>query len=315
MKRLLSLYFYRLVREKGFWIIFGLIGLAGLITGFAVGELNAYVRGNGSGATEAMSISQVALLGLNLPFSSSIGAVFGFSGNGGFALNQYFNLGFVALIVIPFFIGKEWRYRTIRNQILCGEDRTKIFLSALVSALAIALACFAVFEACLWFVAGCFGAPVFLQAQVKADPNISAHFALSFFLALWLYLVMSAVACSWNFIISNSWGALALFYVTFLVINVLTMITEGICDLNHHYVYQLLEWLPSYQFDHAMTYFVDRTYRFVQQTTSSGDVYFATEYVDGRAGLLALKTILGGLILGGGMSYLGILAFKKKDLK
>jgi hypothetical protein len=68
MKRLLSLYFYRLVREKGFWIIFGLIGLAGLITGFAVGELNAYVRGNGSGATEAMSISQVAPLGPQFAF-------------------------------------------------------------------------------------------------------------------------------------------------------------------------------------------------------------------------------------------------------
>jgi hypothetical protein len=313
MKRLLSLYFYRLLREKGFWIVFGLIGFAGLITGFAVGEVDAYARGQGYANT--MSITQVALMGINLPFSASVLSLLGMAFGNGYALNQSFNLGFVALLIIPFFIGKEWRYRTIRNQILCGENRTKIFLSALVSALTIALSCFIVYEICLWAMAACFGAPVFLDAQVKGDPDISAHFALSFFLALWLYLVMSAVACSWSFIIANSWGALGLLYATFIVLNILTLLTEGICDFNHNYVYQLLEWFPPYQFDRAMSYLVDQTYQFVQETDTEGQIYFSPEIVTGRAGILALKTILGGLILGGGMSYLGILAFQKKDLK
>lgn len=109
MKRLLKLYFYRLAHEKAFWIIFGILGIAGIVTGWVVGS--SYLRSLDSSSYsifETYGLGYYTVMGLSFNFSaSSLSTIV--SGGIPAIVGAYLQLGFWGLIVITLFVGREWK--------------------------------------------------------------------------------------------------------------------------------------------------------------------------------------------------------------
>lgn len=302
--RLLKMYFYRLVHEKAFWIVFGIISTIGIITALILGETDAASRGKGYG--DVFSLTQFAIMGTNFGMYSTYQTKGSQDG-----INTPILLGFIAVIVVSFFIGREWHNRTFRNQILSGFSRGKIFGASVIVSLAIALANLAAFELFFWLLGLALGVPVFLpNATIPGFSNTGAAFAIAFFMCLLIYLVFAVIACSWAFIIPNSWGALGLLYATIAFFSLLSLIVLFIESANRDTYYQFSEWLLPYQYSAFSLLSFDDA---VKIDLSSG--YYQTVLVSGRAGALIAKTVISCLVLGGGMGFLGFLSFTKRDLK
>lgn len=334
MLDLLKMYFYRLLHSKMVYVIYGIVVLVAIIAVIVLFENNAQqaklATENGTTYTPVASLSQIALWCFSVPLLSAtasniileakLTSVFSM------AVTAYFPIGFLALFVIAFFVGKDWRNRTFRNQILAGHSRLEIYLCAQIVSLVIALGLVAVWELTLWAFGSAMRVPAFLEGQfnytlsdgTKVVSNTTGVFVLSFFMCLILYIVTSVLACSWCFIIPNSWGAIGLLYATFQLFNLVSVIVYAAASINYNTYYLFQEWLMPYQMGLYSNYFSDLygQYRYVN---SSGSSYSSSgwrlEIYNGRAGLLALKTVVSSLVLMGGMGYLGGLAFMKRDLK
>lgn len=312
-----KMYLYRLYHTKMIYVIGGLLILGALITVIVMAESNAQSLktykenyGTENGFVPFFSLSMAALWCFGVPASSS-------AGSSGSSTN--FPLGFLVLLTICFYIGKDWQNRTFRNQILAGHSRWEMYLAAQLTSLLIAFGGIVIWETVLWGLGSALRIPAFLPRQfnvVVAGKEVSYDltkvFCLSFFMELLMFLSTAVVACSWAFIIPNSWGALGLLYATFALLN----ITSGILYLagyfNGNSYFFIQEFLLSYQYGRFSSYAPDIYMQYVYNRNSG--VWVATNF-NGRSWILMGETIATSLIFIGGMGYLGGLAFQKKDLK
>lgn len=330
MLDLLKMYFYRLYHSKIVYIVYGVVALIAIIAIVVLFETNAQVKKNAAetGGTYApvASISQLALWCFSIPLTSLSSATLiaqaSLSTVVTMVVTTYFPVGFLALLVIAFFVGKDWRNRTFRNQILAGHSRLEIYLCAQIITLIISLGLVAVWELTLWVFGLAFQLPAFLEGQfnytlsdgTKVFSNTTGVFVLCFFLCLLIYIAFSVVACAWTFIIPNSWGAVGLIYATFQLLNLVAIIVYAASQMNSNSYYQLQEWLIPYQLSLFTSYFPDIGGQYVYSSNQGYNGWHLTVF-NGRAGMLSLKTAITSLIMMGGMGYLGGLAFAKRDLK
>lgn len=329
MKDLLKMYFYRLYHSKMLYVIYGVVALIAIIAIIILFEINAQVKKSaietGTTYNPSASISQLALWCFSIPLQSlsatTLLTAISYQKLFTMAATSYFPIGFLALFVIAFFVGKDWRNRTFRNQILAGHSRLEIYLCAQIITLVIALGLVAVWELTLWVFGLAFQIPAFVDGQfdytltssgIKVISNTTGVFLLCFFMSLLIYIAVSVVACAWAFIIPNSWGAVGLLYATLQLLNLVAVIVTAASSINFNTYYQLQEWLLPYQLSLFTDYIPDVRggYFYIKNAN-----YWQLLVYNGRAGWLSLKTVISSLVLMGGMGYLGGLAFSKRDLK
>ena len=326
MLDLFKMYLFRLYHTKMVYIIYGAIALIGIIAVLVIAELNAQAtKANSGTATSVLSLSQIALFCFSVP-----GAFSTLSGTSGTALitnaatssvGSFLPLGFFGLMVICFFIGKDWQNRTFRNQILAGHGRIQIYLVAQLTAFLIALGIVVTWEATIWSLGSIMRIPAFIDNQFAAsvggvtyNPNPAGVFCVSFFMELLIYISLAVLACAWSFIIPNSWGAFGLLYATFEVAALIGIIVYGLGYFNANSYYQLREWLVSYQMGQFNGFGADYYATFTNDRSHGYDV-INTVFHAGRTLALCLKTAGSSLILIGTMGFLGGRAFVKRDLK
>ena len=315
MKRLLKLYFYRLLHEKAFWIIFGILGLAGIVTGWVVGS--AYVRSLDSHSYslfDTYGLGYYTVMGLSFNFSASSLATIV---NGGIPaiVGAYLQLGFWGLIVITLFVGREWKEKTFRNQILAGQSRLSIYLSSLIVCLVIAVANLLVFEALMLVTGSLFGTPFFTANELSHTANLVGKFAISITLLFLIYLMMACAATSWSYIIPNSWGALGLFYASCLALLISVIVVDDFAQSHLLPLYLLENFLPGYQAAKLMVFDYDTAVTSYVDVGGGQYVYYQAVSTAGHAVPFILTTIFSNLLYAAGMTFLGCLSFIKRDLK
>lgn len=322
---LLKMYLYRLTHSKMIYIVYGIIALIAIIACAILFELNAQEykqaveAGKAANYTPSHAIADLALWCFSIPLASAAPTMIDSGQLLNVGLTLYFPLGFIALFIIAFFVGKDWRNRTFRNQLLAGHSRLEIYFAAQITSLIIALSLVVVWELTSWVAGLAFRLPAFRAGQfdyvltngAKYIGNAPAAFTLSFFMDLLIFLTFAVVACAWCFIIPNSWGAVGLLYANLELITVISTIIYAVGMVNFNSYYQLQEWLSPYQLSMYSNYIADRYYDFTFVENSGWSLIVG----NGRGGLLALKTVLTSLFMMGGMGYLGALSFTKRDLK
>lgn len=300
MGRLIKTYLYRLAKDPVYYVIIGLTLLASIITTVIYAELNAYALGHG-GTSAVVSISNLLLSG------ASIG--------------QYPLV--LATAYVSFFFSAEWKNGTLRNQILSGQSRTKIFYSAILSGAIITTLAWAVY----FLIALVLGAATQMPFLVTGQEGLAVF--ISLIMNVFLNLFITVIAVTMSFFVTNAWGAfglLVLFFAVSGIINGISSITGYLNNDNYYifneflYDYQETIWnfsstssiFGGYAADMTMAKLDSLTYS-TGRISSSGDLQTIT--VTGRFVPLLLKTLFFDTFIGGGISYLGCLCFKKRNIK
>lgn len=324
---LFKMYLYRLYHTKSVYIVYGVLALVAIIAVSVFAEINAQAtKSNGGTPTAVLSLSELALWCFAVPgaFSNFMqtNASTSLVNGATTSLANFLPLGFIGLMVICFFVGKDWQNRTFRNQILAGHGRIQIYLVAQLTALLIALGLIITWEATIWSLGSALRVPAFVTNQfettigdVTYDPNPAGVFCASFFMELLIYISLAVISCAWSFIIPNSWGSFGLLYGTLELFALISVITYALGYFNADSYYQLREFFLSYQMGQFSGFTGDYYATFSSQTTNYGTAYVSSTWHAGRTLALCLKTAGSSLVLIGGMGYLGGLAFVKRDLK
>lgn len=319
---LMKMYLYRLYHTKMVYIVYGIVALIAVILVLIMAETNAQSTKQNSGVyTPVFSLSQVALWCYSVP-ALSITSLYGsfMTSTQGAVMSgasTYVPLGFVGLMVICFFVGKDWRNRTFRNQILAGHGRFQIYLTAQLCGLLVALGLVLTWEATIWALGSAFRIPAFLTGQfnvtidgVNYMPDPAGVFCMSFFMELLIYISLTVLACAWAFIIPNSWGAFGLLYATIEAASLFAAVLYVLGEFNGNSYFQVQEWLMSYQLGQYNAFMSDYYVNYVK-----GSYGWTPTLFEGRQLYLGLKTAASSLIIIGGMGYLGAFSFGKRDLK
>lgn len=311
-----KMYLYRLYHTKWIYVLSGIMTLAAIIVliVYSIGNaqfLKAYIEnhnGSSTGYVPPFSLSSAALWCFNVP---------GASAGGDAIFNVSIPMGFVILLTICFFIGKDWQNRTFRNQILAGHGRWEIYLAAQLTALLISLAMIAIWESVIWGLGSALQIPAFLPGQFDQSVggqnvayDVTKVFCISFFMNLLIFISTSVIACAWSFIIPNSWGSLGLLYATFEVLAVIFVIIYVAGSFSGVSYYYVEEFLLPYQAGKFASFNPDTYTTYAYENGNWTSVNHA-----GRSTVLILITCATSLLWIGGMGYLGGLAFQKKDLK
>jgi hypothetical protein len=328
---LLKMYFYRLTHDKIAYAILIIIFAMALIAVLFGWDQNEQAKRtaqlNGTEVQYQFSLSMIALSCFSTPnqIVSTLFMVNLVSVTDGFqsliqsVFNTILPIGFISLIYISSFFGREWHNRTLRNQILSGHSRFQIYLASFVATLLWCLAGTIIWQIVVWGLGGALQVPAFLKGQFYSDAygtnySYPGIMAISFFMEMLIYVTFAMIALSWVYIIGNSWGALGLFAATIFAFDVFFSIIFGIGRNHNNTYFQFMECLLPYQNAAFLNYDVDIAAKYVVQTSEYGNSFtLKAEY--GRALPLILKTVFSSIILVGGFGGLGYLAFYKKDLK
>jgi len=198
-------------------------------------------------------------------------------------LNSYYlsnNIGLLIPLIICLFIGKEFNYGTIRNKLIIGKSRTTVYLSNLVSGVALGsflITVYVIFSLILGIVFVGYGS-VLNGAEVL-------FILKTYILGLLIYIVSFSISVFISLTTKNQTIAVILNLVTLLILGLIVM---GISKL-----------FP--ESDKILDFII-----FGQSMTIlSGEI----------TNVFALKVISSSIVATVGISYLGIYLFKKSDLK
>jgi hypothetical protein len=329
---LLKLYLYRVLHDKlAYAILIIIFALAFIVILFGWNDNETAKQTaiqNGTQVDLTFSISMISLSCFSTP-NTIVSTLSAFNNlvtqaNRSNVYQTIFNstltIGFVSLIYISAFFGREWHNRTLRNQILSGHSRFQIFLASFAATAIWCLVGVAIWEIVVWGFGSALGIPAFLTGQYGSYKDASFYsyggtLALSFFMELLIYLTYAAIALSWVYIIGNSWGALGLFVATIFAFDIFYAIIYGVGVSHSNTYYKFMECLFPYQNSAYLSCNPDTTAEYVAVSNGSGGKYFKLQAVYDRTLILAIKTICSSVVLIGGMGGLGYLAFYKKDLK
>jgi|GEM_PF-2814470 hypothetical protein len=277
MSDLLKMYFFRLFKDKVFWICLGLgVGIAFLETivyGIAVNMTKN--SANDIGNVLVISTQSFSALSFtNLP------ALFGPA-------------------ICFFFLTREFHDGTIRNMILSGKKRVDIYLSAVIVAFVICYLNVLVDEAFIWSFGSLFG-----LSSGLSDAAAVGRFLSSMGIFFVISLMYVSVAVSLCFLVPNAFGSFGIFIGFTLGLALLyslislvlpLLVTNNIMSSGAYQVIQ--ESMTTYQTTYLEEYFIapsiDAT-RFV----------WVSLWASGEA-----------VIIGGSFLFFGGWRFNKSDLK
>jgi hypothetical protein len=301
MKNLLITSFYRLRKEKGYWVALILTSAAAFLIALILGIIHLETVKNGG----------TDYSGLHA-FSTSIFDVLFAEGSGSIA---NFPIGIIGLFAASSFVSKEWRYHTIRNSILAGKSRIEIYFSLLVMTLGIALSLILAYQIVYWLVGACFQVPFATANELESDPQFSLHFVFSFFSELFIYLMLVIMATAWGFIVQNPWGALGCFFGALLFFYIISIILSFVEALNGANLNALLDFFPAIQVSKFGSHSWATLDSWVIYEKVEGAYGFSQSLETGHLVTTSVISYVSELCYASGLTALGILAFTKRDLK
>lgn len=207
-----------------------------------------------------------------------------------FALGS--NFGFVLPILLAIVICKDFSYGTIRNKIICGKSRTKIFLSMFLASTIVSCALM-LLHALLTLGASL----LFFSYQSEPITSDTIGYALlSIVFALLIYVFVSAIVCFLSVSMKNA-GVTTIVYIG---VNFLFSIVGAVVAVAAAFVDQTDELLVK-AFE-----IVQKANLFTTTHIGTGLTY---EFID-------VICVLAPVVLGtAGCIFFGITIFNKKDLK
>jgi hypothetical protein len=317
MKRLLKLYYYRSIHEKSVLIFLLIIGFLGLLIGINVGNNYAQNIRAGMSSGDIPGIADLTLVGFSTGLSFNLSV---FSGNylsSNFyvvaAVSNYLQIGLWSLIVITLFIGREWRERTFRNQILAGESRIAIYLSSLVVSATIGLINLIAFIGLFMIGASLFGVPFFLPSE----SSLVGAWWVAFFLCLLIFLTFITGAVCFSYLIPNSWGALGVFVGGSAFISLFTLAIDAACFNTGTVCYLFENFLTPYQYSRLSTLTYDSAISSYTTIVNqySGNTTYHPVISAGHSTSFILTTVFSNLFYMAAATFFGALSFVKRDLK
>ncbi len=278
MADILKMYFFRLFKDKVFWICLGIGVAVVLLDTIAYGVAQNLLKDSTNHANDLFTISSQSLGALSfMGLPSLLGPAFCF-----------------------FFLTREFHDGTIRNMILSGKKRIDIYLSAVIVAFVICYLNVVIDEAFIWSFGSLFGLSTGLS-----DAAAVGRFFSSLGIFFILSLMFVAIAAGLCFLMPNAFGSFGI-YLGFVLLLALVFVLFSTVfsslasngNLSASFFQTFQESMTAYQITYLEGY------------PSALDVA-----VTARFGYVALWASLEAVILGGAALFFGGWKFIRSDLK
>lgn len=202
------------------------------------------------------------------------------------------NFGLILPILVIIVICKDFSYGTVRNKIICGKSRVKVFFSMFFSSTIVICGLMLVHALLTLAVASCF----FKYQAEEISLNTVLYALLSLLFSLLIYVFISAIVCLLSVLMKNSGIAVVIYVATVLFFTILGGVVSAAALVN-----AMFDKLPQKLFE-----ILGRINIFNASYIGQGITYSATDVL-----CFLIPAIVGtALIL-----TLGIFVFRKKDLK
>lgn len=285
MIKLIKAEFFRLTREKSFYVVLTVAAVFALLA-VLLNVAMAYLLAGEETA-------EVAALLPDGPGELIISMV------------SLGNAGIFIAIAIGIFIGSDFKDNTIRNKITAGCSRIAIYLSSLIVCTVICVAVFAAIS----IVTLLFG-------LIFYGTWFSSGFALEFFLSLLICLAFGCIAVFFAFLTKKSSGTIIIGIVLCVVVvavaDIITtyylgaVVEHYLAEYNNH---AALEWLTRLDF-FAMSGLLSNIpvlQGYLDEIVAPGiNVYCAWLYAN-----IAITSVVWGTLFTGG----GLLLFSRTDIR
>ena len=202
------------------------------------------------------------------------------------------NFGLILPILLAIVLCKDFSYGTVRNKIICGKSRAKIFLSMFLSGTIVACGVILAHALLTLGISLCF----FPYQEEAFTANSALYMLLSIFFSLLLYVFVSAIVC----FLCVSMKNVGLAIVVYVAINFLFSIVAAIMSVASIFV------------DHADKFAV-KAFEILQKANVFNATYIGTGTSYTLTDVLCvLVPVVAGTAL---CLLLGVTVFRKKDLK
>ena len=202
------------------------------------------------------------------------------------------NFGIILPILLAIVLCKDFSYGTIRNKIICGKSRTKIFLSTFLSGTIVICGTMLVHALLTLGVSLCF-------FQYQAEDFTGKTFLyvlLSILLSVLIYVFISAIVALLSVSMKNAGLAVVLYFAVnffFSIVGTIVAVASAFLDTSNEFLVKLFEILQKANI-------------FTTTHIGTGSTYGATDILS-----LLIPICLGTVAC----IFLGISIFRKKDIK
>lgn len=202
------------------------------------------------------------------------------------------NFGLILPILLCLVLCKDFRYGTVRNKIICGKSRVKIFLSMFFTGTAVMCGTILLHALLTLGIALCF----FPYQAEKFTANSFGYMMLSILFSLLIYVFISAFVCLLCVSMKNAELAVIIYVAANLISNILGGIISAAT-----FIGPAFDNFPTELFE-----ILRRINLFNATYVGQGTAYSTSDVL-----CLVIATLVGtGLCL-----FLGVTIFRKKDIK
>lgn len=204
------------------------------------------------------------------------------------------NLGFIIPVFLGIIISKDFSYGTVRNKIISGKSRVKIYLSILLSSIiiiSILMIAYAIISMAIATLLLGYSSDVSIWQEL-------GYVALSILFGVIIFIFIACLLVFFSIAMKNFGGALVMYFVVifiFVMLGTLTPIAAFYFKYENEALYELFTFLGNIN----IFYYPANVIGVLEKYKLSNALYL----------------ILSSITFGGLLSLLGIHLFNKKDLK
>lgn len=239
-------------------------------------------------------ITPLLMLGVNSMLDEQSAAMLGMSVNAKTLFFQAFdptnNFGLVALILLCVILCKDFSQGTVRNKIICGKSRFSVFTSSFIAS-SIVLCSLMMLHAILTLGVSL----IFFDYQsTPFTANDFGYLVVTLVFKLMTFVVISALITFFSVLMKNAGLCMVmLLAVTMLATIVGSVLSAAIIGVEDEIIKGVLE-------------FFVKTNVFLSTVTGSGITYSLSD---------VLCVVLSHIVYGALFYVLGVVVFRKKDIK
>lgn len=205
------------------------------------------------------------------------------------------NLGLIIPVFLGIIINKDFSYGTVRNKIIKGKSRTKVYLSTLISSVIVML----VIMLAHCIITMLFGSLLLGYSNDTTIWKDLPYVITSIALGLLCYLFIACLLVFFGTCMKNFGSALVMYFVVVFILTLVGSLTPFASSFFEVENNKVLKDLFDFISNINIFYYPSNVIGIIEKYKVSNILY------------LLFSTI----IFGGGLSLLGITMFNKKDLK
>lgn len=202
------------------------------------------------------------------------------------------NFGLIMPILLIIVLCKDFSYGTIRNKIICGKSRTKIFLSTFLSGTIVICGTMLAHALLTLGISLCFFP---YQAEAFTGKTF-LYILLSILLSVLIYVFISAIVCFLSFSMKNTGLAVVFYFAVnffFSIVGTIVAVASAFVETSNEFLVKTFEILQKANI-------------FMTTHIGTGTTYSATDIL-----CLLIPVCVGTVVC----ILSGIAIFRKKDLK